>query len=329
MSYKPVIFLILVMLSFLIFGALYSSVLPAIPLVLSTDRKLMPQYPDLDTKLRKDHNVCIKGAPLLTKEWIISHLYSFISVYNNRPVMSNYGGTRIMHQFALWCFIKWIQPEYIIESGIYKGMGTWIIRQAAPNAKIILLDPATNTTLSYRDVKYDTIYLTGSNFIDFNNVKWKELLDPIKTLVFIDDHQNPIRRILEAKQFGFKHLIFDDNYWIGGDTTSLKLSCSLVLNDFGLDGIYYKDRIGHALVQRNLTKADLHVILNTFENIIDIYYEFPMMWNSTVANTNRKNSNFIFSNNSGLDLLKRYGLLNFPPPNELSNYFNIAYVRLK
>ena len=48
------------------------------------------------------------------------------------------------------CFtLRYHQPEHIIESGIYKGLGTWMLRQAAPQAQLILIDPAGGK-LAYR-----------------------------------------------------------------------------------------------------------------------------------------------------------------------------------
>ena len=40
------------------------------------------------------------------------------------------------------------------------GLGTWIIRQAAPNARLILLDPNKNLQLAY---KVDLFYSLKNN----------------------------------------------------------------------------------------------------------------------------------------------------------------------
>ena len=43
--------------------------------------------------------------------------------------------------------------------------------------------------------------------------KYQDLSDvPNDTLVFFDDHQNHLERMKEAKFFGIKHIIFEDNY---------------------------------------------------------------------------------------------------------------------
>ena len=38
-------------------------------------------------------------------------------------------------------FLRHARPETIVESGVHIGLGTWILRQAAPHARLILLDP--------------------------------------------------------------------------------------------------------------------------------------------------------------------------------------------
>lgn len=43
--------------------------------------------------------------------------------------------------FYLYYWIKEIKPKFIVESGAWRGFSTWVMRQAAPDAKIISLDP--------------------------------------------------------------------------------------------------------------------------------------------------------------------------------------------
>ena len=111
--------------------------------------------------------------------------------------------------FFLWCIVRALKPKHIIESGIRFGLATWLMRQAAPDAQYIGLDPTPPH--KHIDTRPDTRYFVGmSGFHDFNKIDWDCLeLDKERTLVFLDDHQAQYRRVLEAYARGFRHLYFD------------------------------------------------------------------------------------------------------------------------
>jgi len=79
--------------------------------------------------------------------------------------------------------------------------------------------------------------LLGKHFVDFSAVDWSDLLHalgvkPRKALLVMDDHQDQLTRLQQAHAFGFRHLVFDDNFIPGvGDAFSIKDSC-----DGGFDG---------------------------------------------------------------------------------------------
>ena len=51
--------------------------------------------------------------------------------------------------------------------------------------------------LIYRDQNPDTVYRIGKSFTDFVHMEWETFgLDRARTLVFFDDHQNHLKRIL-------------------------------------------------------------------------------------------------------------------------------------
>lgn len=95
-----------------------------------------------------------------------------------------------------------MQPEAVIESGVWKGHTTWLFRSVLPQATIHSFDISLKQ-LVYKDT--NTIYHEndwGGN--DFTS------LDPLKTLVFFDDHISHAQRVSEAYSKGFKYLILDD-----------------------------------------------------------------------------------------------------------------------
>jgi len=72
-------------------------------------------------------------------------LDKFCEIYASRPIQDNTGGMGFNHSFALWKMLRVLNPDLVIESGIWKGHSTWLIETTLPNAKIISFD--TNLTL--------------------------------------------------------------------------------------------------------------------------------------------------------------------------------------
>ena len=67
-------------------------------------------------------------------------LNNFVKLYSERPIKNNIHGIRINHAFAIYFILKKIQPEFVIESGIYRGQSTWLIEKTLPKAKILSID---------------------------------------------------------------------------------------------------------------------------------------------------------------------------------------------
>ena len=76
----------------------------------------------------------------MKREKIINEIREFEKLYSERPVKDNMGGMLSPHLFNTWKYLKEAQPKVIIESGVWKGLGTWIIEKAIPDAKIFSID---------------------------------------------------------------------------------------------------------------------------------------------------------------------------------------------
>ena len=236
-------------------------------------------------------NICTQGKPLINREFMIGELSQFIKLYEQRP-NENYFGTKFAHQFAMWCAVRKLKPLHIIESGIYRGLGTWMLRQAAPDAQLILLDPRKDS-LAYTDEHKDTIYLTGRSFTDFKDINWESFnLDLNRTLVYFDDHQSGLVRAFQAHKHGFKYLMFDDNHDLRNyDNFSLKLACYIKLKHLLPQNVQYKENFPpHS---RPLEISDLKLIDSVFDDHITSYMEFPLPWSSDDVHNNTliKNNN--------------------------------------
>ena len=161
-------------------------------------------------------SVCKIGIPPWANKSNIVQLEEFAGIYNNRPKSfgSNDGGGSFFHYYALFSIIRHLketeQLKHIVESGAWNGIGTWFLRQAAgPDVQLIIVSPTLPGT--YVDTGTDSKYFAGKDFLDFNLIDWS-FLDPRKTLLFMDDHQSEYRRVNEAYERGFRHIMFDDNY---------------------------------------------------------------------------------------------------------------------
>ena len=124
-------------------------------------------------------------------------------------------GMNINHGFALWFTARKLRPPVVIESGVYHGLGTWLIRQGAgPDTHIINLDPSPSSQLRYKES--EGTHLMGANFSDFGLVNWHRLIpDPAvraRTLVVLDDHMSCVKRVGQMLDAGFYHLFYEDNW---------------------------------------------------------------------------------------------------------------------
>ncbi|MEO0796142.1 MAG: hypothetical protein AAFX93_13310 [Verrucomicrobiota bacterium] len=154
------------------------------------------------------------GVPPWTYEELREAVDEFDKIHAQRPIRENQGGTRASHMFAIWFIARKLQPEFIVESGIWKGQSTWLLEQACPKAHIVSLD----IHLVFREYISDRVEYHER---DFSQMDWSGI--PENNLAFFDDHQNALARLQQCVWNGFRNVIFDDNYPIGlGDCYSMR-----------------------------------------------------------------------------------------------------------
>jgi len=145
---------------------------------------------------------------ILSSKWdkndLISCLDEFYELYNLRPIKDNNGGMKSAHLLSAWYIIKQLKPKYLIESGVWKGLGTWFFEKASPKTEIVSIDPFPH----YREyTSPNAIYRTE----DFLTTNWSKFPKE-DTFLFFDDHQNFLQRLKKAQEWGFKKIITEDNY---------------------------------------------------------------------------------------------------------------------
>lgn len=229
---------------------------------------------DNDRKTREP-SLCREGR---AEPWSLSELKAalpeFAKLYAKRPIQDNNHGVNVNHAFALWYSVKRVKPTHIIESGVFKGQSTWLLRQAAPNAEIISLDPSADSQLLYRDWSAKTKYFMGPCFQDLAAIKWDDLIPKkhrASTFVMLDDHQASVKRVAQLLNFGFLHLYYDDNW--RRDVYSFNTVCS---KPEETAGVPYKDQFGR--INKMLSMEEHTENFAYLNSHLDVYYEFPAVW---------------------------------------------------
>jgi hypothetical protein len=116
--------------------------------------------------------------------------------------------------FYLYYWVRELEPKLIVESGTWRGFSTWVMRQAAPEAKIVSLDPIFSLGYCLDQNKIGNGYWPADlerMGTDFSCAGFEFIVKPQPSLVLFDDHQHKIHRLQQAIQKGFQHIIFDDN----------------------------------------------------------------------------------------------------------------------
>lgn len=136
-------------------------------------------------------------------KYFVENIYS--PTYKN-----NNGGMGAPDLFSLWFILNKYQPKVVIESGVWNGISTSLIRKTLPDCKIICLDPRDVPTHGYRDY-INTEYHVGTNFIDFKDIDIS-MYDSNDILCFFDCHQNAYLRLMQCIEKKVDKIFFNDNY---------------------------------------------------------------------------------------------------------------------
>ncbi len=109
---------------------------------------------------------------------------------------------------TIWLFLlaRALQPQRIVESGVYHGSSLFTFRAAVPRAKLFAFDVSFATLLSRLDG------------VDYREHDWGT--DDVRAespsdLCFFDDHINNCLRLRQAYERGFRHVVVDDSPDIG------------------------------------------------------------------------------------------------------------------
>ena len=230
---------------------------------------------------------------MFDNQYLLKQLPEFLEIYKNKPISDNYSGMRVEHCFALYCLLKELKPKHVIESGIWRGQTTWLIKQTIKDVDLYSID----IDLSQKTINFDDVnYLNN----DISTYDWNKL-DKSKTLIIFDDHVCFSKRIDFILKNNFKHIIFDDNLpnnFISYYTpkiiyekdilikkkyikySNLKRFFSFLINryffkKFNKDFKITYDKKFIKIIYPRLNNQETLNLIELFRNNINVYYEFP------------------------------------------------------
>lgn len=263
---------------------------------------------------------------------LVAHLEEFATLYTQRPIQDNSGGMKSPHLFYTWFLLKKLQPKVVIESGVWRGQGTWFMEQAVPHASFHCIDP-TLSRVEYR-AKNATYYTQ-----DFTTIDWSHLPKE-DTVVFFDDHQDAYQRLVACAWMGFKHILFEDNYPSGeGDIYSLKKILSGSGHTPPPHQLTWRNRLSFAsrvLLSKPIPKgwlSDAPILPNPshkrlLEQNLAVYYEFPPIFKTEKVRWGQpwQDSNFPTPTPLLETVSQPYHTLYL---NDATSYTWLCYVKLK
>lgn len=134
----------------------------------------------------------------------IDEVLSFSKHLGSSPVQQQSGGGGHNLAMLLWYLVKCIEPSEVVESGVFRGFTTWVLRNSSAAARIVSFD------VSFAERKWKDVTT------EYHERDWT-LVIPTSPMIgrcklaFFDDHQSQWRRIREAAARGFEFVIFDDS----------------------------------------------------------------------------------------------------------------------
>jgi len=128
----------------------------------------------------------------------------FDEIYRTRPDQKDIGSSGYSRMKHLYDLAQKIKPDTIVESGTWKGNGSYLFYHAMPGSYITCFD------ISFDQLLWDHAWITYLKY-DITKADWSDLYDNERTLIFFDDHIDQVRRLYWARETGIKHLVFDDN----------------------------------------------------------------------------------------------------------------------
>ncbi len=198
---------------------------------------------------------------------------------------NNNGGMGAPDLFTLWFILNKYKPKVVVESGVWNGLSTKLIRRTLPDCKLICLDPRDIPVSGYKDESASTEYYMGHEFKDFSDLDLSKY-NKNDILCFFDCHQNAYLRLQQCIDKQVNKIFFNDNYPVNcGSHYTIE---HLKKYDYRLFFVNEDDK------EKMLNKIDIyHVFPNIFPGKIKTgegYFDC----NSFLTSDNNNKNNEIF-----------------------------------
>lgn len=122
------------------------------------------------------------------------------------------GGIREKDHLNLWCLSRVLAPEFYLESGVFIGSSMHAFMNSPDLKSVVGIDPNLDRLLIPEDEVPSPQFIADK---DFSQLELGDNL-PEKSLAFFDDHINSAQRLIQAKEKGFKYVLFDDSPGVQG-----------------------------------------------------------------------------------------------------------------
>ncbi len=124
--------------------------------------------------------------------------------YKKNFIDNNYGGMGFNNSLFIFIFLRHLDVDLIIESGVWKGYSTYLFDQYPKKIKKISFD------ISFDELKYVSKKTEYCEF-DITKYEFKKIKNLKKILAFYDDHISQYDRLKLSFEKKFSYLIFDDD----------------------------------------------------------------------------------------------------------------------
>ncbi|KGF96674.1 hypothetical protein EU95_0559 [Prochlorococcus marinus str. MIT 9201] len=115
------------------------------------------------------------------------------------------GGIDIKDHINIFVLLSIIKPGLYCESGVFKGSSIHSALHALEPKIVYGIDPKPKLNKRIKSLLFNEV----ETKLDFNEFEFDT--NTKKKVVFFDDHINSMQRIIDAKEKGFKYIIFDDS----------------------------------------------------------------------------------------------------------------------
>jgi hypothetical protein len=124
----------------------------------------------------------------------------FYEKYLDSPFRSKEGGSRFNNLVWLYLIARAMKPEFVIDSGTFRGASAWGFSCAGCQVYSFDID------LSHLACRAENVVYSEC---DWASYAWQDLSN---SLIYFDDHLDQVRRLMEASQRNIPLAIFDDDF---------------------------------------------------------------------------------------------------------------------